>query len=431
VNLWRLVNFTGSGLYVSAEATDLVSIRTLTAAGDPVLLALALTQDGVAAGGVTVVSTGIAADGAVTILDPNPAFARLNLNDYLTGFSSSGHAYQATLLSALRLLPKAPPAAGFVLASVSQSGSGPALAVQSVLPTSCSAPLSFQDPYIANAAPSLFASQFVYCDGTQAVYQAALSSAGSLIDLAFAPGSGTAALTGNATYQVAQTAGRWTPSPATISFTSSSVLNAATFQPGISPGSIFSLFGAGLAAPNSGNATGTTVSVSGQAAQVLLATPFQINAQVPPGVTPGTAPIQITSSFGTATQSVTVQATSPGIFVVGLASDGVNSLGAVVNQNGALNGPSSPAMRGSTVTIYCTGLGSTSIKNGLSLTTGPVKAVLSSTVLPVAFSGLAPGFIGLYQVNLVIPVSTAPGLLIPLTLQASGVLSNTLVLAVQ
>lgn len=423
VNFWRLINFTGSSLYVSVENTDLTTIRTLTAAGDPVLLSLALAQDGAAAGGATVVATGIAADGSVTILDPNPTFARINLNDYQNGFSIGSHAYQGSVISALRLLPKTPPANGFVVAAVSSPVASPAgLTVQSA-GTGCSAPLLFQDP---NMSPVLV-SRFVYCDGTQPAYQASLGIAGSLIDLSLAPGSGTSALTANATYQVSQIGGKWSPAPALAAFSSAGVLNAASFQPGIAPGGIFSLFGTGLA----GSASATTVSIGGSPATVLLATPFQINAQVPAGTAVGDAAIQITSPFGSASQTVTVQATAPGIFVIGTASDGASSLGAVVNQSGAINGATAPALRGSTVTIYCTGLGATTVKNGLSLATAAVSASLSNTTLPVAFAGLTPGFIGLYQVNLPIPPSTPPGLLLPLSIQAGNVSSNTIVLAVQ
>jgi len=429
VNFWRLVNFTGSSLYVSAESTDLTSIRTLTAAGDPLLLSLALTQDGAPAGGTTVVSTGIGADGSVTILDPNTAFARQNLNDYLNSFGAGGHTYQATVLSALRLLPKAPPAGGFVFDSVSKPVTpSTALAIQSA-GNSCSATLSFQDAFAAGAAlqSPVLTSQFVYCDGTQPVYQASLGNAGSLIDLSSAPGSGTSALPGGSTYQFIQTGGKWTPSPATVSFSTSAVLNAATFQPGLSPGGIFSLFGTGLAGP----ARPTTVSVGGLPATVLLATPFQINAQLPPATTVGNTFIQVTSPYGAASQSLPVQAVAPGIFIIGTAIDGVSSLGAVVNQNGTINGATAPAPRGSTITIYCTGLGATTIKSGLSLTSAVVFGVLSNTTLPVAFAGLTPGFVGLYQVNLAVPAATPPGLLLPLSLQSAGVSSNTVVVAVQ
>jgi uncharacterized protein (TIGR03437 family) len=429
VNLWRLVNFTGSSLYVSVENTDLTSIRTLTAAGDPVLLNLSLTQDGTPASGTTVVATGIAADGSVTILDPNTTFAQTDLNSYLNGFTVNGHAYRGTVLSALRLLPRNPPVAGFVVESISQPQTvNSSLSIQSAA-GNCSSTLAIQNAYVSGSAlPSpILTSQFVFCDGTQPVYQAVLASAGSLLDLTLTPGSGTTALTAGSSYQVAQSGGKWTVTPASLSFSSSGVLNAATFQPGISPGGIFSLFGAGLA----GSASATNVSVGGQAAAILLATPFQINAQLPPATNVGTATIQVTSPYGTATQSIPVQATSPGIFVIGTASDGVSSLGAVVNQSGTINGPTAPAPRGTTITIYCTGLGATSIKNGLSLATGVVSGSLSSTSLPVAFAGLTPGFVGLYQVNLPIPAATPPGLLLPLYLESANVPSNTVVVAVQ
>jgi uncharacterized protein (TIGR03437 family) len=429
VNLWRLVNFTGSTLLVSPENTDLTAIRTLTAAGDPVMLSLALTQDGGAAGGATVVATGIASDGSVTILDPNPSLARLNLNDYIYGFASGGHSYQATVVSALRLLPKNPPADGFYLASISQPAtSASAPAVQSAA-GSCSSALVFPDSYVFNAPlpQTVLTSRFVYCDGTQAVYQATLGAAASLTDLSVSPGTGTSALSGAATYQISQSGGRWTAVPAGLSFSASAILNAATFQPGISPGGIFSLFGAGLA----GTGGATSVTVGGQDAPVLLATPFQINAQVPSGLAPGTVAVQVSSPYGTTSQSVPLQVASPGIFVIGTSLDGTSPLGAVVNQNGTVNGPASPANRGSTITIYCTGLGATTVKNGLSIAIGVVSAVLNNTSLPVAFAGLTPGFVGLYQVNLAIPAATPPGLLIPLSLLASNVASNTVVVAIQ
>jgi uncharacterized protein (TIGR03437 family) len=65
------------------------------------------------------------------------------------------------------------------------------------------------------------------------------------------------------------------------------------------------------------------------------------------------------------------------------------------------------------------------------MATAAVSASLSNTTLPVAFAGLTPGFIGLYQVNLAIPAATPPGLLLPLSIQGVNVSSNTVVLAVQ
>ena len=59
------------------------------------------------------------------------------------------------------------------------------------------------------------------------------------------------------------------------------------------------------------------------------------------------------------------------------------------------------------------------------------SAVLSGVELKPSFAGLAPGFIGLYQVNVPIPAATPPGLDLPLLLRQSGVDSNTVSLSVQ
>ncbi len=47
------------------------------------------------------------------------------------------------------------------------------------------------------------------------------------------------------------------------------------------------------------------------------------------------------------------------------------------------------------------------------------------------FAGLAPGFVGLYQVNVEIPAGVEPGLEVPLVLFQNGVPSNTVTVAVQ
>jgi uncharacterized protein (TIGR03437 family) len=60
-----------------------------------------------------------------------------------------------------------------------------------------------------------------------------------------------------------------------------------------------------------------------------------------------------------------------------------------------------------------------------------VTVLLNTTELPVSFAGLAPGFIGLYQVNVTIPAATPPGLGIPLALKAGGQTGNSVLVALQ
>ena len=47
------------------------------------------------------------------------------------------------------------------------------------------------------------------------------------------------------------------------------------------------------------------------------------------------------------------------------------------------------------------------------------------------FAGLAPGFVGLYQVNLQMPPGVEPGPAVTLVLLQNGAPSNTVTLAVQ
>ena len=96
-----------------------------------------------------------------------------------------------------------------------------------------------------------------------------------------------------------------------------------------------------------------------------------------------------------------------------------------------MNSQANPAKRGDTIVIYGTGMGAVAPSGVLSGTVALVSATLSGNYLPVAFAGLAPGFVGLYQVNVTIPSSTAPGLAQSLILSQNGQSSNTVILALQ
>src|SRR5262249_32067865 len=92
----------------------------------------------------------------------------------------------------------------------------------------------------------------------------------------------------------------WTIAPISASFETSGVVNAASFTVDLAPGSIVSIFGAGLARQGAA----TTVEVNGKNAPVLAAFPFQVNAQIPAETAPGAASIAIRNANGTAERSI-------------------------------------------------------------------------------------------------------------------------------
>jgi minor extracellular serine protease Vpr len=61
----------------------------------------------------------------------------------------------------------------------------------------------------------------------------------------------------------------------------------------------------------------------------------------------------------------------------------------------------------------------------------PTVSVGGATVSDVEFSGLAPGYVGLYQVNAQVPAGAATGSAVPVVISIGGVASNTVTMAVQ
>ena len=430
VNLWRAAQFTG-GLDVLAIAPTVQNVADLVAQGEPVLLSLALAQNGAASGGAFVVATGIGADGSIAIADPNPYFGRANLNDYLNGFSNAGGLWTGTLAGAIRFAVRAPAATRFLLGEVSQPAAladGMAFAIQSpagACGVAAQLPDSIDSAGNAPAAGPLV-SQFTVCDGSQASYEIDVGSAQSfhafVTDLA--PQGGSTDLSGAApaAYSATRPVLPLVIAPQAAGFAANGVVNAASFTAGIAPGGAMAIFGQGLA----GAGAITSVDFDGTSATVLSASTFQVNALVPASLAPGNHTLHVRSAYGTAQQTVAVAAVAPAIFLVGNPA-----AGAIVNQNGSLNSTTNPAARGQYVTVYATGLGAVVAQGGLSVTSAAVTVAIGGEQLPAAFAGLSPGYPGLYQVNVLIPAALPPGLGIFLTLNEGGTSSNTVVISVQ
>jgi uncharacterized protein (TIGR03437 family) len=419
VNLWRVGAFVSNSVTVQMPVQMTVpfpstAVSDLVAAGVPVLLALSLGN----LGSHFVVAYGVNADGSLAIMDPNPVFAQTDLNGYLSGFSAAGQTIQGTVTGAVRLLPQQPSSPGFVVASnapvalTSAAGScGPTLQFPGVAAVAGATP--------ASPPGTLY---FGACNGTAAAYE--LDAGPGAFNLTFtdlSPNGGRTFASGPppASYQIVSNGQNWTASPL-IALIAGSVVNAASYTTAIAPGGLISIFGAGLAGSVTGQST--TVQIGGQAAKVVAATPFQVNAQVPSGVSAGTAQLTVGSASGSAQQQVAIGSVAPAIFSISATQ------AAITNLDNSLNAPSNPAKRGSYLIIYATGFGAVSAAGAA---TTPLSVVIGGLSIPAAYAGVSSGGAGLNQANVLLPATMPPGLALPLYLKQGGVVSNTVAVAIQ
>jgi uncharacterized protein (TIGR03437 family) len=247
-----------------------------------------------------------------------------------------------------------------------------------------------------------------------------------------------------------------TPSIATGGVVSASAFGGFT---SVAPGSLVEIYGSNLASDSrswassdfNGTAAptsldGTSATIDGQPAFINYISPTQIDIQVPSNVLSGPRPLVVSTVGGkSATYTLTVNATQPGFlappsfvvgakqYVVALFSDGTYAL-----PTGAISGLASrPAKPGDVLVFYGVGFGpvtpaisagqivqqSNSLLNNLQLSFGVMTATLN-------YQGLAPGYVGLYQFNVVVP-NVAASDLVPVTFTLAGTIgTQTLYIAV-
>jgi uncharacterized protein (TIGR03437 family) len=230
--------------------------------------------------------------------------------------------------------------------------------------------------------------------------------------------------------------------------------NAADFQGPLAPGALFSIFGSRLSSqtasaltiPLSNSLGGVTVQfINGSTtinAPMLYvqpdgASPSQINAQVPWNlVTPGTtATVNVVVShdgLSSPPTPVTIGPFSPGIFAAGTQAVVVNYPdGTLAWASNSIAGLTThPASPGSLVIVYATGLGAVdhTPSNGdvsgavLANTLTPPQVMIGGVTAQVVFSGLAPQFVGVNQLNVIIP-NVPAGSNVPIQLSLGGITS--------
>lgn len=231
-----------------------------------------------------------------------------------------------------------------------------------------------------------------------------------------------------------------------LSYSATGIVNAASNQvSAFAPNTFVSIYGTGLAwttrslqgSDISGNSlptilpgTGVRVWVANLPTPIYYVSEKQINVLLPTNLLPGATQlrIQLDSTYGPAIP-ITIAAVAPAFFQL----DAHTIIGA--HANGQVVTSDSPAAPGEYIVLYATGLGPTTPQPGYGeIPAGAARladmanfAILldGAKMDPrgIGYAGVAPGFGGLYQINIQVPEGT--GADPEIRASAAGVLSPT------
>ncbi len=210
-------------------------------------------------------------------------------------------------------------------------------------------------------------------------------------------------------------------------------------------GGLIAIYGAGLSiqsaatpvVPLPTTLAGAQVILGNQLLPLLYVSPGQVNAMVPYNA-PLNVPLQLTviqAAYSSPPETVIVAPTQPAVFLLPQIAP---NRAAIVGPGGLVS-PQAPVTAGDTIVIYCAGLGpvAPAVEAGtaaslttLSFTANPVSVKIGGKPAAVSFAGLAPGFVGGYQVNVVVPAGVA-GDDVPVVLEVAAQTSPAVVISVR
>lgn len=238
------------------------------------------------------------------------------------------------------------------------------------------------------------------------------------------------------------------------------ITNAANFLTGaVAPGTIISVFPAQAATPALLAAAGTSasfntlpkplplpinlggvqVTVNQQPAPLFFVSAGQINLPLPTNLpTSGTVDLLVSAPdtgqiYGLT--EINLAAASPALFTA--SSTGTGPL-AALNGDGSVNSASHPLVRGNVIVLFGTGEGP--VPNGPpdgSPATGPTPTAATPVIIfgqgdnviqadptDIQYSGLAPGLIGVWQINVRVPTTVTAGNQVPVVVFLQSVPTN-------
>jgi uncharacterized protein (TIGR03437 family) len=217
----------------------------------------------------------------------------------------------------------------------------------------------------------------------------------------------------------------------------SAVVSAADSKSPAAPGGLVSIYGTQLSPTNQATAqlplptalASSCLTVNGQAMPLLFVSPTQVNAQMPFQAFGNVTMILYTPGGVSDNFYVTVPPTAPAVFLSGVAGPETDLPTVFRADTGLLVTTSNPIHRGDALIIYLTGMGAVAplVTNGYPGPSNPLaNALAAPTVeiggvpLSVSYAGLAPGEVGVYQINAAVPASVPQGLSLPLTITQGG-----------
>jgi uncharacterized protein (TIGR03437 family) len=226
-------------------------------------------------------------------------------------------------------------------------------------------------------------------------------------------------------------------------------VNGASYVTAVAAGSIASVFGSNLALGGVTAASitplpmalgGTSFRIGAAGAPLFFVSPSQVNLQIPWELA-GQAQASVIATVGgvaSSQQTVSLVPFAPAIFAINQAGSGQGAI--LISGTSQLAAPGTPVTRGSTISIFVTGLGAVTNQPAsgaaaqavpLSLTRTMPTVTIGGVVAGLSYSGLAPGFVGLYQVNAQVPAGAPVGDTVPVVISVGNATSNTVTIAVQ
>ena len=233
------------------------------------------------------------------------------------------------------------------------------------------------------------------------------------------------------------------------------VQSAAAFSSAVAPNSLASMYGINLAPviaqatmqplPTTlGQITLAVTDSSGvqRSAPLLYVSPGQINFLVPDGTATGSANFVVTNGSTTVTAVGMVQSVAPTLFSANSTGSGVAAATAIRTQ------AANPALQSPVQVFQCTSSGCVSVPINLGVdtpvylslygtgirnrsATANVTVMINNISLPALYADLAPGFTGLDQVNVSLPLSLRGSGETNVVLIVDGQMSNAVKINIQ